>query len=307
MSSAPVELETHIQAGPVADASVVGAEDLPLVVYSPESALRRPRAMIGEMLRDVRNSRELAWRLFVRDIRAQYRQSLLGYVWMLLPPLASMLMFAFLQSQNILNVGRTDIPYPAYVLTGTVLWEVFTASIWAPLGAVSGAASMLTKLNFPREALLLTAIYHVLFNVGIKLPLLVPVFWWFQVPVTAAVLLSPLGILSLLVFGFTLGLLLVPIGLLYQDVGRALGMLMAAWFLVTPVIYPPPTVWPGVLITRVNPVSPLLITARDLLTGGQMTHWLASIVLTVVSLIVLLFAWVAYRLAMPHLVARMSA
>ena len=280
---------------------------MPVVVYTPESALRRPGVMIGEMFRDLGASRELAWRLFVRDIRAQYRQALLGYIWMLLPPVASMLMFAFLQSQNILNVGKTDIPYPAYVLVGTVLWEVFSAATLAPLGAVVGASSMLTKLNFPREALLLTAVYHVLFNLAIKLTLLVPVFWWFQVSVSVTVLLAPLGIFALLVFGFTIGLMLVPLGLLYQDVGRGLAMIMGAWFLVTPVIYPPPTTWPAVLINRLNPVSPLLITARELLTGAPLTYWGACLGITAVSLVLLFFSWVAYRLSMPHLVARMSA
>ena len=280
---------------------------LPVVVYTPESALRRPAAMAREMVRDVLASRELAWRMFTRDIKAAHRQSLLGYVWILLPPIASMLMFGFLQRQNILNVGETDIPYPAFVLTGMLLWEAFASAIGAPMAAVSGASAMLTKLNFPREALLLTSLYHIFFNLGLKLLLLVPVYLYFQVPFHAIAVAGPLGVLSLVLFGFAIGLWLVPLGLLYQDVGRLLGMAMGAWFLVTPVIYPPPTRWPATLVNTLNPVSPLLITARQLFTGSPLTHLGSAAAITALSLIAFFLGWVLYRLAMPHLVARMSA
>jgi lipopolysaccharide transport system permease protein len=59
--------------------------DLPEVVYTPESILRRPRELFRQMWRDLLASRELAWRLIVRDISAQYRQSFLGVAWAFLP------------------------------------------------------------------------------------------------------------------------------------------------------------------------------------------------------------------------------
>jgi lipopolysaccharide transport system permease protein len=175
------------------------------------------------------------------------------------------------------------------------------------MGAVSGASAMLTKLNFPREALLLTALYHIFFNLGLKLLLLVPVYLYFQVPLHATVVAGPLGMLALVLFGFAMGLWLVPLGLLYQDVGRMLGMGLAAWFLVTPVIYPAPTRWPATLVNQLNPVSPLLITARQLFTGSTLTHLGSAAAIAVLSLIALSLGWIFYRLAMPHLVARMSA
>ena len=58
-----------------------------LTVYTPESSLAHPLIMAREMLRDLAASRELAWRLAVRDIRAQYRQAFLGILWALILPL----------------------------------------------------------------------------------------------------------------------------------------------------------------------------------------------------------------------------
>src|SRR5918996_1010864 len=91
---------------------------LPVTVYSPESPLRDCRRLLRDMFRDLRGSRELAWRLFVRDTSAQYRQSMLGYVWAFLPPLVASLPFIFLNSQGVVTIEGTPIPYPAYAMIG---------------------------------------------------------------------------------------------------------------------------------------------------------------------------------------------
>jgi lipopolysaccharide transport system permease protein len=66
------------------------------VYYTPESKIRHPLRMVRQMGRDLLASRELAWRLMVRDISAQYRQSLFGVLWAFVPPLitAATLTFA---------------------------------------------------------------------------------------------------------------------------------------------------------------------------------------------------------------------
>ncbi|HEY0257850.1 MAG TPA: hypothetical protein VGC39_10435, partial [Candidatus Methylacidiphilales bacterium] len=86
-------------------------------IYSSESQLRSPRRFLRETMMDLRASREVAWRLFLRNLRSQYRQSVLGYLWILLPPLATMLLWVYLNWTKTVAIGRTDIPYPIYVLT----------------------------------------------------------------------------------------------------------------------------------------------------------------------------------------------
>jgi lipopolysaccharide transport system permease protein len=259
------------------------------------------------MSRDLRASRELAWRLFLRDLSAQYRQSYLGYLWMLLPPLAQMLVWVFLNSHGILSVGDTPIPYPVYVLAGVVLWDGFVASLNAPMAAVNGATGMLSKINFPREALLIAAFGQVLLNTTVRLLLLVCVFVWYGLVPPAMAVLAPLAIMSLLLLGFTLGLLLVPLAMLYQDVGRGVGLMTTAWFFLTPVIYPTPTKWPASVLAWLNPVTSVLNTAREIMTTGLVTQPLDYAVVVLLTFTALLIGWTIYRLAMPHMIARMSA
>ena len=282
-------------------------QELPEIVYSPDSQLLRPGKLLGRMVADLRASRFLAWRLFVRNVSAQHRQSVLGYIWMLLGPIASTLLWVYLNSQKIINVGPTDIPYPAFVLTGTLLWGGFVEGLQGPMQQLLGSKQMMTKINFPHEAILLAAMGQVLVNFCIRLVLLVVVFIWFELPLTTSLLLAPLGIIALLGFGMTLGLLLTPLSMLYNDVGGVLGMALGLGFFITPVIYPSPTEGWAALVTNLNPVTPLLVTTRQWLTGGELTHFGSFVTVSLASLLLFLFAWVVYRLAVPHLIERVGS
>lgn len=282
-------------------------QELPEIVYSSESQLLRPGKLLGRMLTDLRASRFLAWRLFVRNMAAQHRQSVLGYTWLLLGPIASTLMWVYLNSQKIISVGPTDIPYPAFVLAGTLLWGGFVEALQSPMQQLEASKQMLTKIHFPHEAILLAAMGQVLVNFCIRLVLLVVVLIWFELPLTASLLLAPLGVMALLGFGMTLGLLLTPLSMLYNDVQKLLGMALGLWFFVTPVIYPPPTEGLAALVTNLNPVAPLLVTTRQWLTGGELTQFVSFVTVSSVTLVVFLFAWVAYRLAVPHIIERIGS
>ena len=283
------------------------SERLPEVVYTPESQLRHPRQLVRSMVSDLLASRELAWRLFVRNISAQYRQTMLGYLWAFLPPIVTTLTFVFLNSQNILSVGDTDIPYPAYVMVGTLLWQGFADALNSPIRLISSSRSMLARINFPREALILAGLGEVLFNFAIRLVLLLVVFIWFRIHVPTTVFLAPFGVLALMALGLMIGILLTPLGVLYQDIERGLAILLTMWFFVTPVVYPPPTRWPASLLAQLNPVSPLLITTRELLTTGTVSQPGGFLLITGIAFGLMLVGWVLYRVAMPHLVERMGA
>ena len=282
-------------------------KDLPIVIYTPESKLRSPIVMAKEMWTDLLASRELAWRLMVRDISAQYRQSILGVLWAFLPPIVTALIFVVLNSRNIINIGETIIPYPAYVMFGTVLWQVFVDSLNAPLKVVTASKAMLTKINFPKEALILSSLGQALFNLSIKLTILIVVFIIYRIPLTWGVPFSFLAILVLVLLGTTIGLFLTPIGMLYTDVTQGIAVITGLWFFLTPVVYPPPTSFPYSLLATLNPVSPILINARDLATQGVFRNPEAFFVVTALTIVLLLVTWVMYRLAMPILVERMSA
>jgi lipopolysaccharide transport system permease protein len=269
--------------------------------------MRSPVKLGKAMWHDLKNSKELAWRLFVRDFSARYRQSFLGIFWAFLPALLSGLVFTILQAKNVVSLGRVDISYPVFAIIGTTLWQIFSESINAPLRAVQNGKPMLAKINFPREALIIAAFYDVLFGVAIKSIVIFAVMFFFRMPLKSGLLFSIPAVLILIVFGLALGLFLTPIGMLYSDISSALAIFIQFWFFVTPVVYPPPETFPYSLITTINPVSPLLVGTRDLMTKGILVDAPLFMVISTCSVIGLLVAWVIYRVAMPIIIERMSS
>ena len=278
----------------------------PRRVYTPEPLLQHPWVMLRAMARDVWAGRELAWRLFVRDVSAAYRQTILGYAWAFLPPLVAAGTFIFLQSQGITNIQGTAIPFPAFALMGTLLWQIFADSMASPIQSLGAAKSMLVKINFPREAVLMSGLYMVLFNAAVRLLLVVAVMAFWKVPVSTTVFFFPVSVIALLAAGFAIGLLLAPAGALYGDVASGLTIGAGLWMLLTPVVYPPQSQGLAGWLATWNPVSPLIMTARETLTGQALTHLEPFFIVFGCSLLLVLLGLIGFRIAMPHLIARMG-
>jgi len=276
-------------------------------VYTPDSSLSDPREMVRSMIRDLVGSRELAWRLAVRDIRAQYRQAYLGILWAFIVPLANAATWIFLSRTGVVAVGETSLPYPVYVLTGTMLWAILMDAMNAPLLQTTAARGMLAKLNFPREALLVSGVYQTLFNAAIKIALLAAALIFMGINPGTSLVLFPLGVLSLVLVGTALGLLITPVGMLYTDVGRGLPLLMQFLIYLSPVVFPMPEAGLAAAVFQANPLTPLLLTTRDWLTGFEPQYLGYFLVVNAGATLLLLLVWVAYRLAMPILIERMSA
>jgi lipopolysaccharide transport system permease protein len=278
-----------------------------IALYSPSADIRTPKILFAAMFRDVLESRELAWRLFIRDIAARYRQSYLGIFWAFIPAILSGMVFVILEAKKIVNLPPVTVPYPVFVMTGSILWSVFSDSIMAPLRSVQSARSMLAKINFPREALLISAFYDQIFSTSIKLVVLVAIFIILGFPLHLSMLLAIPAILMLMMMGMTIGLLLTPGGMLYSDVASGLTTVLQLWFFVTPVVYPPPQTFPYSMIATLNPVSPLLVGARDLLLHGGFNDPFHFFVISGFTLIFLILAWILFRVSMPIIIERVSS
>lgn len=278
-----------------------------LTVYTPDSLLINPVVMARDMFRELLSCRELAWRLAVRDISAQYRQTFFGFLWAIILPLANTLAWIFLSRSGVVTMSETTLPYPIYVFTGTMLWAIFMDALNAPLQMTTASKGMLAKIHFPREALLVAGIYQTLFNASTKVALLIGTLLVLGFYPGWGLLLFPLGIFSLILVGTTIGLLITPVGLLYTDVGKAIPLLMQFLMYLTPVVFPMPKEGWAATLFQLNPLTPLILTARDWLTGFSPEHLSYFLLVNVVAAFLLFIFWIVFRLAMPILIERMGS
>lgn len=266
------------------------------------------RNRIALMFSDAWKGRELAWRLFTRDLSAQYRSSFLGILWAFVPPLLLASCFIFAGKAAIMNLTSSSLPYPVFVVVGIVLWQTFADAVQAPSMAVGGARAILAKVRFPYEALVLAKLGEVAFNVAIRLILVAVILAVYRVSISWSVLLAPFAIVVLIGLGAGLGLFLAPLTGLYGDIARGLTALLAIWFLLTPVAYEHAK--PGSLVDWINflnPVTPLLTTARELLTTGILTRPTGFVLIALATLPIVLLGWMFYRFALAFTIERAGA
>ena len=153
----------------------------------------------------------------------------------------------------------------------------------------------------------MVGIGEVVFDLMIRMLLLIPAFLIFQVPLHATILLAPLAVIGLILLGMSLGLLIMPFGSLYQDVVRFTAMALPFWMILTPIIYVPNSSFPGSLLNWVNPASPLLILARDWLLLGSTEHLTAGLIFGICAIPIVLLGLIVFRISIPVLVERMAA
>jgi len=276
--------------------------------YTPESGIRHPVALVREMVSDLSRCRGLAWRLFVRDIQAQYRQTVLGLLWAFLPPVATTAVFVLLNRGQILNVSDgIAVPYPVFVLSGMILWQTFGDAVQAPLRVVDSSAGLLSKINFPREALIVAAVGQSAFTSCIRLLLLVPIFVMYRMTPSYSALLFLLPYVVLLLMGSVIGVVASPFGILYKDVQRALPLMLQFWMLLTPVVYSRPDGGVLGLIAGLNPVSPLIESGRHWLVVGMAPPSGGFWLVTTATMAVALVSWVIFRVTLPVLMDRIEA
>ncbi|MCH6256971.1 ABC transporter permease [Puniceicoccaceae bacterium K14] len=284
---------------------------MPTIKYDSTPALRHPLRLLYSMWTDLLASRDLAWRLFIRDLKARHRASILGYLWILLPPLAITGTFLLLQKAKVMNVGELPVPYPLYVITGTTFWQLFADAVQSPLKIVNQSKSMLVKINFPREALILTAAMETLFTFAVRISILAICLLLFHThpsTLNSNLILLPIAITGILIVGLSIGVLLTPFGVLFQDFSQGIPLALSAWLIATPIAYPASQA-SGLLsqINQYNPLSSLIDWPRSLILSIDSSSQFFCITITAISIALATIAWGLFRIALPHVISRIGS
>lgn len=193
-------------------------------------------------LADFWNRRDLLWHMTIRHLRGQYKQSVLGYAWAFVNPLSQMVIMSFVFS-TILRVATPDqVPYPLFLFVGLVPWLFFSSALASGTDSVTGAASLVTKVYFPREVLPTAAVFTKLVDLFFGFVILAGMMVYYGRFPEATAYWFPLlfGIHLIFVLGLTYPL--AALNLYFHDVRFLVGVVLTLWFYMTPVIYPIDTV-----------------------------------------------------------------
>jgi len=283
-------------------------ESLTVAVHTPGSALTSPLALIRQLVMDSIRSRHVIWEMFKRDLTSQYRQSLLGVLFSLLPPLATTAWAILFRNAHLINVGRSSVPYPFFVLCGMMIWAAFLEALDAPISGILSEQSLLSKASIPPEAVTFARLGQVFFNFGVKSLVVAAAAVFYRIHVPWTVVLAPFGVALIVALGAGVGLILAPLNFLYRDISKALPVITTFWFFLTPIIF----VSPGqgiasVIMDKINPVTQILMATRDLIFPGSGGTREGLIAASLFAIILFFAGLIFHRLAMPVVLDRANS
>jgi ABC-type polysaccharide/polyol phosphate export permease len=243
-------------------------------------------------LKEVIRYRDLIALLAKRDITTRYKRSVLGIAWTMLNPLGMTIVLSLAFSQLFKEVPG----YPAYVLSGMLVWQFFSQTTTASMVNLVWGGSLLHRIYLPRTSFALAAIITGLVNLLIAVIPLILVMVIIGLPIKISIVFMPLPILLLAAFALGTGLLLSTIAVYFPDVSEMYQIILTAWMYLTPIFYPESILPENIawLITRFNPVYHLIRLFRACIYEGRFPYWGEIWPAMIFSTFILVIGWVIF-------------
>lgn len=241
--------------------------------------------------------RDLLWNMTWRGIKGRYAQSALGLGWILVQPLATLLIYSFVFGRVVRIPVPGGAPYPVFVFCGMVPWLFFSGAMTAAGNSVVSGAAILTKVYFPRLILPLSNILSRLVDLMATLLVLgLLLAWYGVVPRPSAVVVLPVLVLIATAAALGVGLWLSAMAVQYRDVAHAMTFLAQIWMYMSPVIYPAEMVGEKYqLVYALNPMVGVISGFRSCLLGNPAMPWAQIAIGAAVSLVLLVTGAMYFR------------
>ena len=282
-------------------------KDNNVIVYSANPRNRSIIHLWFESIKIIISGRELAYRFASRTIKGRYRESFLGLFWALFSPLVSAVVWIFLKDSSVIELPESHLPYPLFVIIGMMLWRSFLDSFQSPLTSITQVKNTLAKLNFNRVSLILSGLYVVIFNLLLKVFLIILLLWYYEIPIGYAMLMAPISIIFFMLLGFSLGTLLLPFSMMIADVQKIITLIVSVWMFITPVIFPYNTEGVFGNVIKYNPASPFLDFSRQCITGS--IHYIPEMLIpySIATVFLFVFSITIFRISLPIIIEKIGS
>lgn len=234
-----------------------------------------------------------------REFQSRYQNSVLGAAWIVLQPLAMIVVYTVIFSQVMrarLAGVEGGFAYSIYLCAGVLTWGLFAEITGRAQNVFIENAQLLKKLAFPRISLPVTVLANALVNFAI-------VFALFTIFLVASGTFPGLVFIALLpvvavtaLFAIGLGIALGILNVFFRDVGQFFSIALQFWFWLTPIVYPR-SILPAIVQKHLwlNPMAPLITAAQDVLVYTRWPDWISLTPALAVSLLLCAWGWRLFR------------
>jgi lipopolysaccharide transport system permease protein len=240
------------------------------------------------------------------ELRLRFIRSKLGGLWLILNPLAQVLIFAFVLS-TVLSAKLPGITnryaYAIYLMAGILGWSLFIEIVTRCLTLFIDNGNVLKKLMFPRIALPLIVTGSAPVNNGLLFLAILVIFGVLGHLPGAALLWLPVLMIVNIALALGLGLALGVLNVFMRDIGQIVPVILQFVFWFTPIVYTIdiiPTQYRGWLI--LNPLIPIITSYQSALLYNHAPDWAGLGLVALMAAGFLTFALVLFCKASPEMV-----
>lgn len=246
------------------------------------------KGWIGINFKELFEYRELLGFLALREILAQYKQTVFGVVWAVMRPVFSVLMYTLVFGK-VAKLSSGGIPYPLFVLCGVLAWSFFQSALTQSTVSLLANTNLLTKVYFPRLVIPISSLGRGVVDFVISFILLVILMIIYGYVPTKGIIFFPLFIMIGLNITLGIGFLFSALSAKYHDLQHAISFFAQMWFWVTPVAFGLENIPENVkLIFFLNPMTWVVQGFRWSLLGVGEMDWLKILITGLFSVAVLL-------------------
>ncbi len=252
--------------------------------------------------------RTLIGNLAQRDLKARYKRSLLGWLWSLINPAATLAIYTVVFGSILGAVGPVmgndhDGIFALYLFCGLVIWNLFSGTINISISSFQSAGGLLTRTYFPPECPIIAGLVNVILQAFIEASILMFFMLMLGNVSWTVILILPMFAL-LAAFALGIGMVLAVFNIRYRDVAYLVGILLQVWFYATPIVYDQKLInsEAGRTILQFNPMTHFVYGMRQSIYELGTPTALNWAVMTGSAVVSLVGGWMVFTRLAPRVI-----
>lgn len=244
-------------------------------------------------LNEIYKYREMLKNLVRKDLRTRYKGSILGFLWTFLNPLLQLVVYTIVFS-TIMRAGIQN--YSMFMFVGLLPWIFFSTSVLGSTGSIVSNKDLIKKVYFPREIIPISVVTSALMNMLFGFIILFIALIITDVGLSWTLLYLPFIVLVQYILALAFSMLFAALNVYFRDLEHILGILMMAWFYLTPVLYSVDMIPESYInFYYLNPMTFVIMAYRDVLFYKQLPDILLLIKILLISIVFFLLGLYVFR------------
>lgn len=254
-----------------------------------------PKKSAAHYWRELWHYRELFFFLAWRDVKVQYKQTIIGVLWAVLRPFITMVVFTVVFGR-IAKMPSEGVPYAILVFSGMLPWQLFASSMGSSSNSLLGNAHMISKVYFPRIIIPASSVIVSMVDFIFSFFIMVAVMIYYRFMPTMAIVYIPIALLLALTTSFGAGLWFSALNVKYRDVRYIIPFLTQFGLYISPVGFSAtvvPEKWK--MLYYLNPMAGVIDLFRYAITGTTNLYVPGIFMGAGISILVLMTGFLFFR------------